>query len=100
MAEISTQNSSFNDLLNKEIKSSKDTIYVETSNVTEPKSNTVSITNWRHILILLLTIGFLLLLFGLIGEYRKSAIMTEDLDNYKAVQNNSSHKRKNCKALI
>ena len=96
---LQSQAESFNDLLNKEIKSSKDTIYVETPNVTETERNTVSITNWRHILILLLTIGFLLLLFGLIGEYRKSAIVGEDLANYKAMQKQLTSQKEELQSL-
>lgn len=82
---IQSQAESFNDLLNKEIESSKDTIYIETP-ATSKVTNLLPITNWRHILIFLLAIGLFIAMIGWITQYRKINSLQEDVDNTRAVQ--------------
>ena len=59
---LQRQAESFNDLLNKEIQSSKDTIFVDTPEVSKIQPKAIHWSNWRHILI-----GLLLLLLIFIG---------------------------------
>lgn len=54
---LQSQAESFNEMLNKEMESSKDTIYVESVDQTTAAKETVALTNWRHFLILFLTLG-------------------------------------------
>ena len=51
---LQRQAESFNDLLGKEVESSKDTIYVETEIPGDQAPSNIPLTNWRHLLILFL----------------------------------------------
>jgi len=82
---IQSQADSFNDLLNKEIESSKDTIYVE-SPATSEVTDLLPITNWRHILILLLAIGLFIAMIRWITQYQKISSLQEDVENTRAAQ--------------
>lgn len=81
---IQSQAESFNDLLNKEIESSKDTIYVEAPATSG--STDIPITDWRYLLIFSLVIGFFMVLIGWIVQYRKTSNLLEDVENKRAVQ--------------
>jgi signal transduction histidine kinase len=59
---LQRQSESFNELLNKEIESSKDTIYVESNNRSIPVANPIALTNWRHFLILFLALALVVIL--------------------------------------
>ena len=56
---LQAQAESFNELLNKEIESSKDTIYIQNPEATTLQNPTVSPTNWRHLLILILLLALI-----------------------------------------
>ena len=62
---LQKQAESFNDLLNKEIKSSKDTIFIDTPEVSKIEPKEIHWSNWRHILIGLLIVLLLLIGYGI-----------------------------------
>ena len=59
MDSLQSQAESFNELLNQEIQSSKDTIYVESSEASKVGPDPIAVTNWRHFIILLLALGLI-----------------------------------------
>jgi signal transduction histidine kinase len=87
---LQAQAESFSDLLNKEIESSKDTIYVQRTESTQATKTTVPLTNWRYLVILLLTIGLLISIFGWINQRR----------NFVEVQDQRAHSESIRKQLV
>ena len=79
---LQRQAESFNDLLNKEVESSKDTIYIEPSNLTSPMKNTGP--NWLYGALILATLALMGAAFGWLVHSRKSKDLSEDLSNLKA----------------
>ncbi len=96
---IQSQAESFNDLLNKEIESSKDTIYLEIPAVSENSNGALPILNWRHLLILLLTIGLFIALFGLIAQYRKTSDLRQDIASNKTIQKQLTKQKEELQSL-
>ena len=72
---LQIQAESFNELLKKELESSKDTIYVKSEDRTNTGSETVAITNWRHFLILFLVLGLVIIL----SNWRSQQVVIQNL---------------------
>ena len=83
---IQSQAESFNDLLKKEIESSKDTIYLEVPVASETTDKILPLKNWRHVLIFLLVIGLFVTLIGWLAQYRKASSLQEDVKIKRKVQ--------------
>ncbi len=83
---IQSQAESFNDLLTKEIESSKDTIYIKDTATSEARDKILPITNWRHILILILATGLFVALMGWITQYKKIQDVQKDVDIHRTAQ--------------
>jgi signal transduction histidine kinase len=83
---IQSQAESFNDLLKKEIESSKDTIYLEVPVASENADRILPLINWRHVLIFLLTIGLFITLIGWLAQYRKASSLQKDVEINRTAQ--------------
>lgn len=83
---IQSQAESFNDLLKKEIESSKDTIYLEVPVASKNADRILPLINWRHVLIFLLAIGLLIALIGWLAQYRKASSLQEDVEINRTAQ--------------
>ena len=90
---IQTQADSFSELLNREMESSKDTIYIKDPETAAVSTEGITLTNWRHLLILLLAIGLLVSVAALIkqrnqvgeleDQVRHSKLSTQQLKQQK-----------------
>lgn len=83
---LQTQAESFNELLNKEIESSKDTIYVEVADTSKPATEQVPLTNWRHILIFLFALGLLFSILKSRNQQETIASLQEEVSNIRKVR--------------
>jgi len=83
---IQSQAESFNDLLTKELESLKDTIYIKEIATSEARDKILPITNWRHILLLILATGLFVALMGWITQYKKIQDVQKDVDIHRTAQ--------------
>jgi len=83
---IQSQAESFNDLLTKELESLKDTIYIKDTATSEARDKILPITNWRHILLLILATGLFVALMGWITQYKKIQDVQKDVDIHRTAQ--------------
>jgi len=67
---LQRQAESFNDLLKKEIQSSKDTVFIESQDTTEVTTEPIHWSNWRHLLLAILIIALLLVGFMWLSQFR------------------------------
>lgn len=77
---LQSQSESFNDLLNKEIESSKDTIFVQPPEASEVKPAPVPWSNWRHIAIVVLLALLLLAIIRWISLQRSLSDLQQEIE--------------------
>ena len=83
---LQSQAESFNELLNKEIESSKDTIYVQGPETITLKDPSVSLTDWRHLLIVALLLIMIFVISDLIKHRRSVEELEEKLRHSKSAR--------------
>ncbi len=83
---LQSQSESFNDLLNKEIESSKDTVYVEVPDDSGSRQAPLSWTNWRHLLILFLLLALIVVLLKWRGQEERIQDLQQEVASIRAVR--------------
>ncbi len=83
---LQRQSESFNDLLNQEIASSTDTVYVEVEGDKRQMTRTVPLTDWRHFVILFLAIAVLIGWYKLRDQQMTVKNLQEEIFNVRKVR--------------